>query len=85
MSITRQFLVDRLESQFGLDAAELSDQTPLFSTGMLDSFSVAELLVFLEEKGNFRVEATEVTLDNLDSIARILAFSQSKTASPDGE
>lgn len=74
MTISRQLLVDQLESQFGLNAAELSDDTLLFSTGLLDSLSVAELLVLLEKQGGFTMEPTEVTLDNLDSIEKILAF-----------
>ena len=78
MTISRQLLVYQFESEFGLNVAEVSDETLLFSTGLLDSFSVAELLVFLEEQGGFTVEPTEVTLDNLDSIEKILAFVRRK-------
>ena len=74
MTITRQLLLDYLENQFGLKAAELSDDTLLFSAGLLDSFSVAELLIFLEEKGGITVAPTEITHENLDSIDKILAF-----------
>jgi acyl carrier protein len=80
MTISRQSLLDRFESEFGLNISEISDDTLLFSTGLLDSFSVAELLVFLEEQCNFTVEPTEVTLDNLDSVDKILAFVKRKNA-----
>ena len=79
MTVTRQLLLEQLEARFGLHAAEIDDSTLLFSSGLLDSFSVAELLMFIEEQGGFRVEPTEVTLDNLDSIERILAFVSQKT------
>jgi len=79
MTVTRQLLLEQLETRFGLDAAVIDDTTLLFSSGLLDSFSVAELLMFIEEQGGFRVEPTEVTLDNLDSIERILAFTGRKT------
>lgn len=81
MTITRQVLLDHLENQFGLNATEISDGTLLFSAGLLDSFSVADLLMFLEEQGGFIVEPTEITLDNLDSIEKILAFARQKTNS----
>jgi acyl carrier protein len=79
MTVTRQLLLEQLEARFGLDASGIEDTTPLFSSGLLDSFSVAELLMFIEEQGGFRVEPTEITLDNLDSIERILAFAGRKT------
>lgn len=79
MSVTRQALLEYLQASFGIDAAGIEDTTLLFSSGHLDSFSVAELLMFIEEQGDFRVEPTEVTLDNLDSIERILAFVSQKT------
>jgi acyl carrier protein len=79
MTVTRQLLLEQLEARFGLDATGIDDTTLLFSSGLLDSFSVAELLMFIEEQGGFRVEPTEITLDNLDSIERILAFAGRKT------
>jgi len=79
MTVTRQLLLEQLENRFGLDASSIEDTTLLFSSGLLDSFSVAELLMLIEEQGGFRVEPTEITLDNLDSIERILAFAGRKT------
>lgn len=81
MTLTRQLLIDHLENEFGVNPAEINDGTLLFSTGLLDSFSIAELLIFLEEQGGFVIEPTEVTLDNLDSIERILALVRQKTVS----
>jgi acyl carrier protein len=79
MTITRQALLDYLQSEFRLNADEVSDKTLLFSDGLLDSLSVAELLMFLEEQGGFIIEPTEITIDNLDSIEQILDFARRKT------
>lgn len=81
MTITRQDLLDYLQSQFRLNADEISGDTLLFSNGLLDSLSVAELLMFLEEQGGFTIEPTEITINNLDSIELILDFARRKTDS----
>lgn len=79
MGISRKRLVDYLESSFGLEIADIEDDTPLFSAGLLDSFSVADLLVFLEDTGNFLIEPEEIVPENLDSVGQIIAFAASKT------
>ena len=81
MTITRQVLLDYLQNQFRLNADEVSDGTLLFSDGLLDSLSVAELLMFIEEQGGFTVEPTEITIDNFDSVEKILDFAKRKTES----
>ena len=78
MTLSRQSLLQHLVDEFGLDAAGIDDATLLFSDGLLDSFAVADLLTYIEEQGAFTVQPHEVTLDNLDSIERILAFANSK-------
>jgi len=78
MTLSRQSLLQHLANEFGLDAAWIDDATLLFSGGLLDSFAVADLLTYIEEQGAFTIQAHEVTLDNLDSVERILAFVNSK-------
>ncbi len=78
MVITRDLLLKYLADNFALDVQEINDTTELFSGGLLDSFSVAELLIFLEETGNFIVEPDEVVLENIDSVSNILIFAMRK-------
>jgi len=63
-----------------LDASGVSDETPLFSTSLLDSFIMIELITFIEKEGGFRVKPSEVTLENLDSIGAILAYAERRGA-----
>jgi len=81
MKITRELLLDYLHGNFGLDPATIDDNTELFSDGLLDSFSVADLLIFIEETGGFIVEPDEIVFDNLDSIAKILNYAKGKCTS----
>ena len=69
----RSFLSDRL----GLDTDEIEDDTLLFSSAILDSFSMVDLLMFLETSTQIRFNPTDVTLQNLDSIGRMLKFVES--------
>jgi len=70
----KTFLSDDLD----VDSASMSEDSPLFSSGIIDSFSLVSLMAFIEDKGNLRINPSEVTIDNLDSIERILKFVDSK-------
>lgn len=80
MSITRESLRDYLENTFGLEIASLEDEAPLFTAGLLDSFSVGDVLLFLEDTGGFRIEPHEVVPENLDSVAKLVDFAKRKSA-----
>jgi acyl carrier protein len=67
-------LVSFLAEQFRLDPRILSEEQPLFSSALLDSASLVNLVVFLEERTGLTVEADDVTLDNFDTISAILSF-----------
>ena len=79
MAIDLATLLDFLEQETGLDPADIEHNTPLFSTGMVDSFALVTLMIHLETLGNFRINPADVTLDNLDTIGRILAYVESKS------
>ncbi len=70
----RTYLSDRL----GVDISGLTDDSPLFSSSLVDSFSLVELITFVETQGAIKVDAWDVTLDNFDSIERILEYVKGK-------
>ncbi|MFD0895189.1 acyl carrier protein [Luteolibacter ambystomatis] len=63
-----------IADQFGLDPAELADDTPMFSSGLLDSFHLVELISVLEKTSGRRIKPGEINLENLDSPQRIANF-----------
>lgn len=65
-----------LEDDLGADLSEIENDTPLFSGGIIDSFALVNLMMFLETEGGFRINPADVNLDNLDTIDRIVAFAQ---------
>lgn len=74
MALERQKLVDYLNNNLGVDIEELDDETPLFSSGLLDSFTMVDVIMFIEREGGVKLNPTEVNLDNLDTVGRILHF-----------
>lgn len=78
MTLDRNNLLNYFQKHMGLDTQEIDDETRLFSSGLLDSFSMVDLIFFIEENAKIRVKPTEVNLDNLDSIQRILNFTQAR-------
>lgn len=70
----RQALKQHLMSETGIGPSELSDDTALFSSGLLDSLTVFDLVSFVETLVERSVPPSAVTLENFDSIGRIVRF-----------
>ncbi|OED42218.1 phosphopantetheine-containing protein [Chromatiales bacterium (ex Bugula neritina AB1)] len=77
--ITEEAVRQFIQNELDIDDTSIAGSTPLFSSGMIDSFSLISLMSFIEDNGNIRVNPTEVTLENFDSIDKILAYIQQKT------
>jgi acyl carrier protein len=59
---------------------KLTDTTPLFTSGLLDSIASLQLVTFLEQQFGIKVAAHEVVPDNLNTLNSIAGFIQSKKA-----
>ena len=59
----------------------LTDTASLLEEGVVDSTGVLELIMFLEESFAIEVSDAEAVPGNLDSVAQIVTFVQSKSAS----
>jgi acyl carrier protein len=58
----------------------LDDDILLVENGIIDSTGVIELVCFIEETFEIRVEDEEIISENLDSINRLVDFIQPKVA-----
>lgn len=74
MPLDRAKLRSFLETEMGLEPDEFGNATPLFSGGVLDSFSMVDLIQFIEAETGARMRPGDVSLDNLDSVDRIVAW-----------
>ena len=67
-----QALIDFIKERSGV--SDFDAETPLFSGGLLDSMAVLDLTAFVQRKTGVPFASSDVTLDNLDTLSRILAF-----------
>jgi acyl carrier protein len=58
----------------GETAANLSDDTPLRTSGILDSMATLSLVTFLEDTFGVSIEAHETGIDDFDRIEDIAAL-----------
>lgn len=56
---------------------KLGDTDKLISGGIIDSFSLVELSMFLEEKFGVRPDDTELNADNMDTVQMIADYVES--------
>lgn len=58
---------------------QIAQDTALLSYRLLDSIAVLRLVTLIEEEFDIEIEAFEVNVDNLDTIAKIIEFVSKKT------
>jgi acyl carrier protein len=62
----------------GADESELTDDTSLIATGILDSLATVRLVAWLEEQYRIEIAAHEATAEHLDSVAQIVQLVREK-------
>ena len=83
MEITEQGILDFLDQELAIDIEGISLEDPLFSTGVIDSFALVSLMMYLESGTGMRISPTDVNLANFDSVSRILAYVERLSQSAD--
>ena len=75
-SVLRAFILENLLP--GEDPSNLTDETELKESGILDSMSTLKLVTFLEERYKIEFAADDLEPANLSSIAALERLVQSK-------
>ncbi|MEZ5289383.1 MAG: acyl carrier protein [Vicinamibacterales bacterium] len=76
--VVKQFILENFLP--GEDPKNLTDDTELKESGILDSLSTLKLVTFLEEHFKIELEANDLDAGNLASVASIASLIGSKTA-----
>lgn len=57
----------------------LSDDEALISSGLIDSFSLVDLALFVEDTYGVRIEDAELTSDVFDTLSELTSLVQQRT------
>jgi len=56
----------------------IAPEEMLISTGLIDSFSLMDVALFVEDTFNVHIEDTELNADTFDSLAQLAALIESR-------
>ena len=57
---------------------KISSDEPLLSSGLIDSFSLMDLALFVEDTFGVRIEDTELNANTFDSLTQLAALIESR-------
>jgi acyl carrier protein len=64
----------------GEDPAALTDDTPLMTTGILNSIAVVKMVTFLENQFGITIKPHESVVENMNTLSDIVRLVMSKKA-----
>ena len=74
--VLRDYIVENF--LFGDTETQFTDDDSFMEKGILDSTGILDLILFLEENFDIKVEDDELIPENLDSINNLVAFISGK-------
>jgi len=70
-----QYIVTKILKQ---PSRKISPNEPLISSGLIDSFSLMDLALFVEDTYGVRIEDTELNADKFDSLSQLAALVEAR-------
>ncbi|MCB9685960.1 MAG: acyl carrier protein [Alphaproteobacteria bacterium] len=80
MTLTADRILTFLRDDLDVDTEGVELETALFSSGRVDSLAMVDLMAFLEREGRFHLDIADVTLENLDTVGRMLTLVAERAA-----
>ncbi|HEX7494111.1 MAG TPA: phosphopantetheine-binding protein [Bacteroidales bacterium] len=75
MEDMKDLILDYIKKEYMEDEdEEITYDSPLISSGYVDSFSMVSLLVFIENKFKIKIPAAKATPEAFDSVNNIVAL-----------
>lgn len=57
---------------------QISHDEPLISSGMIDSFSLVDMALFVEDTFNVRIDDTELNSETFDNVSQLASIIQKR-------
>jgi acyl carrier protein len=74
MLVEANQILEYLDVDLGIQTDDIAVDTLLFSEGLIDSFALVNLMMFIEKNAGIKIDAGAVNLENFDTIERMLAY-----------
>jgi len=72
-------IIEFIKEKFGKQIkGDLGSDTVLFTSGIIDSFGLLELVDFVEQSFGISIDPDEVNFDEFDSVNKIVEYIASK-------
>jgi 2-hydroxymuconate-semialdehyde hydrolase len=69
----KEELIEYIMKEFVEDPdEELDENTPLISSGLIDSLSVVSLVAFIDKKYGVKIPDEKGTVDNFETVSKIM-------------
>ncbi len=73
-------LLDFIADCFMVEKEEIDIDKSLVDAGIIDSFGLIEICVFIEKEFSFSIKETQLTRENFGSVTRIVEFIRKEIA-----
>ncbi len=75
---TADRLLAFINAEISVSPEPIAVETDLLLTGAVDSLGVVRITQWLEDELGFEVDPVEVTLENFQTVSRMVSYAQSK-------
>jgi len=80
LGVMEDAIRDYICEELGYERDELRGDTLLFTSGMVDSFTFVGMIALIETRLATRLDPRTITVENFDSLDRMMAFLRSAVA-----
>jgi methoxymalonate biosynthesis acyl carrier protein len=71
-------LFEKLQSFSAGKIESIGPDDLLFTTGLIDSMTIVQVIILVEEYWNIQVDPSDLSMDNFDSVAAIMGYVRRK-------
>lgn len=77
---TKAIIHEFLTSQLIKDkSVVVDDETPLLTSGLVDSLGIVRLTAFIEDRLGVKVPLEDITIENFEALGLLVAYLQTRT------
>jgi acyl carrier protein len=76
MTPEAQQMIEHIKQLIGKPGVTIDENTPLVSSGLIDSMALVDLLIKLEDLTHMRIPAGKVQPKDMDCVAKMFATAQ---------